>query len=154
MHRDAAVGALLAGLSLFLLWQTREIPHPPFVPLGPAFYPRVVLAALLGLSVLLLASGLRAGRPAGRADLGSWVAHHRLVLASFALFALYAFAMPRLGYLLSTTLFTAAMQWLLGRRGVRGLPGVAAVAVGTALVTWIVFERYLYVLLPRGLLLP
>jgi hypothetical protein len=51
-------------------------------------------------------------------------------------------------------LFTAAMQWLLGRRGVRRLPGVAAVAVGTALVTWLVFERYLYVLLPRGTLWP
>lgn len=154
MHRDAAVGALLAGLSLFLLWQTRDIPHPPFVPLGPAFYPRVVLWALLGLSVLLLVGGLRASRPVGRANLGAWVARHRLVLASFALFALYALAMPRLGYLLSTALFTAVMQWLLGRRGVRRLPGVAAVAVGTALVTWIVFERYLYVLLPRGYLLP
>lgn len=154
MHRDAAVGAFLAGLSVVLLWQTREIPHPPFVPLGPAFYPRVVLWALLGLSVLLLASGLRAGRPAVRADLGAWVARHRLVLAAFVLFALYAFAMPRLGYLLATALFTVAMQWLLGRRGARRLPGVAGVAVGTAVVTWIVFERYLYVLLPRGWLLP
>jgi hypothetical protein len=154
VHRDAAVGALLAGLSVFLLWQTREIPHPPFVPLGPAFFPRVVLWALLGLSVLLLVAGLRAGRATGRADPAAWVGSHRLVLASFAVFALYTFAMPRLGYLLSTALFTAAMQWLLGRRGARRLPGVAAVAVGTALLTWIVFERYLYVLLPRGSLLP
>ena len=154
MHRDAVVGALLAGLSVFLLWQTRTIPHPPFVPLGPAFYPRVVLLTFLALSLLLLVSGLRAGRPAARADVTEWVARHRLVLATFALFGLYVFAMPRLGYLLSTMLFTAAMQWLLGRRGVRRLPGVAAVAVGTALVTWLVFERYLYVLLPRGTLWP
>ena len=154
MHRDAVVGALLAGLSVFLLWQTRTIPHPPFVPLGPAFYPRVVLWTFFGLSVVLLVSGLRAGRPTSRADLAAWLARHRLVLAAFALFGLYVFAMPRLGYLLSTMLFTAATQWLLGRRGVRRLPGVTAVAVGTALVTWLVFERYLYVLLPRGSLWP
>jgi hypothetical protein len=154
VHRDAVVGALLAGLSVFLLWQTRTIPHPPFVPLGPAFYPRVVLWTFLGLSVLLLVSGLRAGRPATRADLAPWLARHRLVLAAFVLFGVYVFAMPRLGYLLSTMLFTAAMQWLLGRRGVQRLPGIAAVAVGTALVTWLVFERYLYVLLPRGSLWP
>ena len=82
------------------------------------------------------------------------MSRHRLVLAVFALFGLYVLAMPRLGYLLSTILFTAAMQWLLGRRGVQRLPGIAAVAVGTALVTWLVFERYLYVLLPRGSLWP
>lgn len=154
MHRDAAVGGLLALLSLFLMWQTREIPHPPLVPLGPAFYPRVVITIFLALSLVLLVTGLRAPRPAGGGDWRAWVGRYRLILAAFLVFALYVLAMPVLGYLLSTGLFTAAMQWLLGRRGLRRGPGVLAVALGTAVATWLVFERYLYVLLPRGSLWP
>lgn len=151
MHRDAAVGGLLALLSVFLLWRTGEIPHPPLVPIGPAFYPRVVLVVFLVLSLVLLAAGLRAGRPGGAWDWRGWLRRHRLILASFGLFALYTVLMPLVGYLVVTTLYAAAMQRLLGRR--RPL-GIAAVALGTAVGTWLVFERYLYVLLPRGTLWP
>jgi putative tricarboxylic transport membrane protein len=151
MRRDAAVGAALALLSVGLLWQTREIPHPPLVPIGPAFYPRVVLTLFLVLSLLLMVSGLRAPRAEPAPPL---LGRTRLVPASFALFGLYVLAMPVLGYLLSTALFTIAMQWLLGRRGRQHLVGVLAVGIGTAVGTWLVFERYLYVLLPRGVLLP
>lgn len=155
MHRDAVVGGLLTVLSVLLLWQTRGIPHPPLIPLGPAFYPRVILVVFLVLSALLTLSGLRAGRAgAGGGDWRAWLVRYRLILGGFVLFGLYVLAMPVLGYLLSTVLFTGAMQWLLGRRGLRRLPAVLAVAAGTAVVTWLVFERYLYVLLPRGTLWP
>jgi putative tricarboxylic transport membrane protein len=154
MHRDAVVGGLLALLSVVLLWETREIPHPPLIPIGPAFYPRVILSIFLVLSVLLLVSGLRARAPRRDWDGRAWFSRYRLILGSFALFGLYVLAMPVLGYLLSTGAFTLAMQWLLGRRGLRQQPWVLGVAVGTALTTYVVFERYLYVLLPRGILLP
>lgn len=153
MRRDAAVGGLLALLSLFLLWQTREIPTPPLLPLGPAFYPRVVLAVLVVLSLIMVVSGLRAPAAARVPDWRAWFARYRPIVAVFALFGLYVLAMPVLGYPLSTVLFVAVMQWLLGRRGWRRLPAVLAVAVGTALVTWVVFERYLFVFLPRGIFL-
>lgn len=154
MHRDAAVGGLLALLSVFLLWETREIPHPPFVPLGPAFYPRAVLSVFFLLSLVLLVSGLRAGRPVRGWDRRAWFARYRVILGSFLLFGLYVLAMPALGYLLSTGLYTATMQWLLGRRGLRRLPGIVAVAVGTSTGTYVVFQLYLHVLLPRGILFP
>lgn len=154
MRRDAVVGGLLALVSGVLLWQTREIPHPPFVPLGPAFYPRVVLSVFLALSLVLMASGLRSrATPKGR-DWPAFLRRYRLILVSFAVFGLYVLAMPILGFLLSTALFTAGMQWVLGRRGLARLPAVLAIAAGTAGATYLVFERYLYVLLPRGLLLP
>jgi hypothetical protein len=154
MHRDAVVGGLLALLSLVLLWATREIPHPPLIPIGPAFYPRVVLVVFLLLSLFLLIEGLRAPGRARPWDVKTWFVRYRVILACFALFGLYVLAMPLLGYLLSTAFFTAAMQWLLGRRGFRPLPAVLAVAVGTSLGTYAVFQLYLHVLLPRGTLFP
>lgn len=152
MHRDAAVGGLLALLSLFLLWQTRQIPHPPLIPIGPAFYPRVVLSIFFVLSLLLLISGLRAPRQERQWEWRAWLTRYRLILSSFLLFGLYALAMPVLGFLISTALFTAATQWLLGRRALGQLPGTLAVAIGTSVGTYVVFQLYLRVLLPRGTL--
>jgi hypothetical protein len=152
MHRDAVVGGLLALLSLFLLWETRQIPHPPLIPIGPAFYPRVILSIFLLLSLGLLISGLRAPRSARVWNWRAWFSRYQIILGSFLLFGLYVLAMPLLGYLLSTAFFIAAMQWLLGHRGLRRLPGVLAVAVGTSVGTYVVFQLYLYVLLPRGVL--
>ncbi len=152
MHRDAAVGGLLALLSLVLLWETREIPHPPLIPIGPAFYPRVVLSVFLLLSVLLLISGLRTPRPQREWRWRAWFVRYRMILGSFLLFGLYVLALPFLGYLLSTALFTAAMQWVLGRRGLGRLAGILVVAVGTSVGTYVVFQLYLQVLLPRGAL--
>ena len=154
MHRDAVVGGLLALLSLFLLWETREIPHHPLIPIGPAFYPRVILSIFFLLSLLLLISGLRAPRGAHAWDWRAWLLRYRIILGSFLLFGLYTLALPVLGYLLSTALFTAAMQWLLGRRRLPRLPGVLAVAAGTSVGTYLVFQLYLHVLLPRGVLFP
>lgn len=152
MRRDAVVGGLLTLLSVFLLWQTREIPHPPLIPIGPAFYPRVILSIFLLLSLGLLVSGLRSPRAARTWEWRASFLRYRVILGSFFLFGLYVLALPVLGYLLSTALFVAAMQWLLGRRGLRGLPGTLAVAVGTSLGTYVIFQIYLHVLLPRGVL--
>ena len=152
MHRDAVVGGILALLSVFLLWETREISHPPLIPISPAFYPRVVLSVFLLLSLLLLISGLRTPRAARAWDGRMWFIRYRVILSSFLLFGLYTLTMPLLGYLLSTALFTAAMQWLLGRREFRRWPVILAVALGTSVGTYVVFETYLHVLLPRGIL--
>jgi hypothetical protein len=52
---------------------------------------------------------------------------------------------------LATALFVATLQAALDRpRTPRDWTVLAAVALGTAAVAYLVFERYLLVLLPRG----
>ncbi len=59
--------------------------------------------------------------------------------------------LPVLGYRVATLLFVGVLQAVLDPpRDRRGWALVAAVALGTSLVTYYVFERYLNVLLPRG----
>ena len=48
--------------------------------------------------------------------------------------------------------FVAVAQVLLGPHGPRDLPRIALVAIGTATLTYLIFERYLHVFLPRGVL--
>jgi putative tricarboxylic transport membrane protein len=148
LTRDGLGGlACLAG-SLVLLWSSRDIPQPALVPIGPAFYPRIVLGVTAVLSAALLASDLWRGRPA---TTPAARVSYRLVLLTFLVFTLYVFVLPLLGYRLSTLLFVAGLQATLDPpRHARDWAVLGAVAVISTFLTYYVFERYLSVLLPRG----
>jgi putative tricarboxylic transport membrane protein len=74
-----------------------------------------------------------------------------LVVAAFVTVAAYIVLLPLLGFRIATALFVAAFQLVLERPATaRQWLMLAVVAVGTAAVTYIVFDQYLTVLLPRG----
>jgi putative tricarboxylic transport membrane protein len=139
--------ACLAG-SLLLLWSSRDLPQPALVPIGPAFYPRIVFGVTAALSMALLASEVWRRGPAPTAQAR---VQYRLVLLTFLIFTVYVFVLPLLGYRVATLLFVAVLQATLDPpRTVRGWLLVVVVALASMLVTYHVFERYLNVLLPRG----
>ena len=74
-----------------------------------------------------------------------------MVIAMFAVFGIYVNALPFLGFRVATFLYVAAANALLEPpRGARGWGRTVLVALVTAAATYVVFERYLTVLLPRG----
>jgi putative tricarboxylic transport membrane protein len=152
MYRDAGVGIVLTLLGGLLLWQSGKIPTPPFVPIGPAFYPRIILGVFVLLTLALVASGLVRGPSVRTWNFADWLRRYRVIILTFVVFGLYALSLPWLGFPLSTFLFTVVVQWVLGRWGWQSLPGVLAVGAGTAYGTYLVFEVYLKLLLPRGTL--
>jgi len=139
------LAALVASLVLFVL--TLDLKTNPLVPIGPGFYPRIVLGLSAALAAALVVFDFRSGK---RAEAGP-DANYRLVLLVFVVFGLYVGLMPGLGFRISTFLFVAALQSLLEPpKGVKGWAVVLATALITTLVTHTIFERYLSVLLPRG----
>jgi putative tricarboxylic transport membrane protein len=154
MRRDTAIGVGLLGLCALLYWQAGLVSVPPFIPIGPSFYPRVMLIFLAGLAVWLIAEDLFKRRPsAGKVKKATGLApNYRRVLWGFLLFLGYVACLDLIGFLTSTFLFVLGMSWAIGPRKVREIPKLSAVAAGTALVCYLLFEKYLYVFLPRGLL--
>jgi putative tricarboxylic transport membrane protein len=70
---------------------------------------------------------------------------------AFAIVGAYIALLPLIGFRLASALFVAVLQATIDRpRTGRGAAAVLAVAIGTAAITYFVFERYLLVLLPRG----
>jgi len=141
----AGLAALVASLVLFAL--TLDLKANPLVPIGPGFYPRIVLGLSAALAAMLvvfdLVSRAKPQPPAG--------ANYRLVLLVFVVFGVYVGLMPGLGFRISTFLFVAALQSLLEPpKGVKGWAVVLATALITTFLTHLLFERYLSVLLPRG----
>jgi hypothetical protein len=159
LGRDGIAGLVCLVLSVGLYALTFELPPATVVPIGPAFYPRVVILMLGVLSVILIVLDLRAARtlragtatvPAAAAATGP-APNYRLVLATFIEFGLYIAMLPLLGFRISTFLFVMALQVTLEwPRSTKHWALAVAVAVATSLVCFIVFEDYLQVLLPRG----
>ena len=149
MSRDGISGLAVLAASLVLYWLTLDLKDNPLVPVGPGFYPRIVLGLTAVLSLGLLVSDLfrrRSASPASKQTL-----NYPLVAMSFGVFALYCVALPGLGFRIATFAYvTAASALLAPPRGARGWAGVIVLGLLTTFVTWLVFERYLSVLLPRG----
>lgn len=155
MGRDGYTGLAVLAASLFLFASTLGLERHPMVPIGPGFYPRLVLGITAAMALLLVVLDVAAHRRArGRvlaAEAAASPPNYRLVLLAFAIFAAYVFVLPGLGFRIATFAFVVAMQATLEPpRGARRWALVIAVAAATALATYLAFESYLQVLLPRG----
>ena len=74
-----------------------------------------------------------------------------LVAAAFAVVAAYVVLLPLLGFRIATALFVAAFQATLEPpRTLRQWAVLIAIALSTSALTYLVFEQYILVLLPRG----
>lgn len=153
MSRDGIAGLAVLAASLVLFALTLDLKDSPMVPIGPGFYPRIVLGLTAVLSLGLIIADLLARRRAPFSDVSrkKEKINYPLVAMSFAVFALYAAALPWLGFRIATFLFVGGTNALLDPpRGAKGWGRAVILALVTTVVTWLVFERWLSVLLPRG----
>src|SRR4051812_43067542 len=150
MSRDAITGLAVLAASLVLFALTLGLQQNALVPIGPGFYPRIVLGISALLSAMLLFFSLREKTPEekGRA---AGTRNYKLVVTIFAIFGVYVGALPFLGYRVATFVFVAVLQALLEPpAGRKGWILLLVSALLTTAATYVLFEKYLTVLLPRG----
>jgi putative tricarboxylic transport membrane protein len=155
LGRDGIAGLVCLAISLLLLPQAVGLPKLPIVPIGPGFYPIIVLVFMALASAILLLQDALAQRRAGPSVGDEQAAQPRraygLVAAAFAIVAAYIALLPLLGFRIATALFVIAFQMALERpTTLRQWAVLMAIALGTSAVTYAVFNHYLLVLLPRG----
>jgi hypothetical protein len=152
LSRDgiAALAVLAGCVALFVL--TLGLAENPLVPIGPGFYPRLVLGVTACFAIAVIIADMRAAKRSIAAErVAAKPVRYRLVVALFAAFAVYAAALPYIGFRVGTFAFVAVVQAILdppadARRWSRHI----VIALATAAATYFVFEYYLHVLLPRG----
>lgn len=146
LNRDGWTGLACLVASLVLFGFTLGLRDNPLVPIGPGFYPRIILVISAVLAGWVLVQSFLQPPVAGKGG-----ENFRLVAAVFAVFFAYVGAMPFLGFRIATLVFMAALQSTLEPpRGVKGWATVAVTALATTIVCYYLFEGYLQVLLPRG----
>lgn len=145
--RDGLAGLAVLAVSLVLYWLTLGLHGSALVPIGPGFYPRIVLGVTGVLAALLVVTDWFAPRvrpDARRID-------YRLVIEMFLMFGVYAVGLPFLGFRVATFLYVVAANALLEPpRAPRAWLRAGLTGLLTTAATYAVFEHYLLVLLPRG----
>jgi putative tricarboxylic transport membrane protein len=148
MSRDAIAGLAVLAASLVLFALTLDLKPSPLVPIGPGFYPRIVLGFTALLAALLVALDLLGKKRRSAAPSG---ADYAAVALHFAVFGVYVVALPWLGFRIATFTYVAAANALMAPpRNALQWGRAAVLGLVTAFATYYMFEHYLHVLLPRG----
>ena len=160
LSRDGIAGLICLALSLGLFALTLGLPPAVMVPVGPAFYPRLVILIFGLLSAILIVLDFLAMQrrrasaaavPGAAATEAAPPPNYQLVLATFIEFGLYIVLIPLIGFRIATFLFVLALEVTLEwPRSNKHWALVVLVAIATSLLCFFVFEDYLSVLLPRG----
>lgn len=145
--RDVLTGMLFAGVAACLYLQTADF------PVSARTYPRIVLGAIVVLSLVQAVRGTlayvalrRTRRPVGDGRLLPRVGPG----APFALAAVaYVFAITTVGYLVSTVVFLVATVGVRAGWRLRVIGPTAAVGV----TLYLVLEHLLNISVPQGWLL-
>lgn len=154
LGRDGIAGLIGLAVSLTLLPFAFGLPKLPIVPIGPGFYPALVLVFMAFVCALLVIQDVVAKRVEGAPAVDAGTHPQRaygLVLAAFLIVGAYIVLLPQLGFRIATALFVAVFQVAIERPAtVRQWAILATIAVATSAATYFVFDQYLSVLLPRG----
>jgi hypothetical protein len=142
---EAAVDVLLLGIGIAIAYISWGYGFGSIAQPGPGLYPFFVGGAIAVFAAILFASHLKA-RPVDHA----LEKPQRRTLSLMTLtFCAWIVTMPLLGYVLVTGLATLALCKTMKLEGWRK---PLAVAVGVSLFIYVIFDKWLYIDLPRGVL--
>jgi len=144
--RNIIVGLVLAVFAvvygaLALQLPERNIEGTP----GPGFFPGLIGAILLVLSLALVAQGAKAWRTGGRDGAPQGLDRRGMVM--LGVFAAYILVLPAAGFMVASVPFAGAMMWLFGGR--KPLLVVAG-AIVLPLLLSLLFGEVFRIPLPHG----
>ena len=163
VSRQVVAPALGVIASCLLLLATGGLDQGvPGGRLGPAFWPRLVLACLAGTCLVRLRGALRGRSTTATAGPDTTVAVRDAIVAapdapgpiswarlgaSVTLILVYVLATPVTGFPLATVGFVAGFMWVSGARSAAGI--AAAAVLGTVGLLYL-FVKAVYLPLPKG----
>jgi putative tricarboxylic transport membrane protein len=156
VNRDVLIAVLILVFCGITYWETTNIADMPFAGKGSEFWPRTVLAFIIGLSVIYLIQSVfqsHAGKGRKR-KLRDLIYDYRNALWSYALFGAFALLVPYLGMLIAGFLFIFLFLTAVGNRDPRSQIVHAATAVAVVGFMWFIFTFPLGVILPQGEIIP
>jgi len=153
INRDTIVAVVLLFVWAGFWTASHDIKPPTFGQMAPSLWPRIILIALILMTLVYLGQSILDPPEPGdkRGGLAGWLGHYRNPLWCYAMFLAFLLALPYLGMLIAGILFVFGLMTVLGGRDRRALVRHALIAVGTVGVMWLIFTFPLGVILPRSI---
>ena len=125
--------------------------------MAPSFYPKLILVSLAFIALIYLIvsiveesrknSAAREKKMAGE-DAGILAGDLARALITIAITLIYVYVFEILGFFVATPLLLGAMMFHMGNRR---LPTFCLVMIFTPLIMYILFDRVMSILLPKGI---
>jgi putative tricarboxylic transport membrane protein len=148
---DAIFGAVLLVLGLAVLSVVQGYPKIPGQNVGPALFPGLIAAGLVGCALLLIVSGLRGRAENPWLEPLPWLSSRRHIAAFASVIGsvvLYIALAQRIGFMIVAplTLFAMFCSFRVRPRS------AVIIAIVASLAIWYAFYKLLRVPLPWGML--
>lgn len=147
--------ALLA-IAIMMFNNAGALPSSAWEPIGSGSFPRLMLAILAILNVMMVIKEIHKLRHTTALASGSikaWLWQHRLSFGVLSLFAFYTFALPLIGFRWATLPFVLACQFLLGTRRPKQIVIAVIIAFLMSFGLDALFRHIFTISLPSGSLL-
>ncbi|MFH1757833.1 MAG: tripartite tricarboxylate transporter TctB family protein [Pseudomonadota bacterium] len=147
--KNIIAALVIIGGSLFFYFLAGRFPEVTgFQQMGDAFWPRLILLVLMGLSaILLIQTLLSRSQKKSEKKLPAEPRSRLAMLQTMAGIILYVLAIPYLGFLLSTFCALMAFSYLMGNRKMKN---TIFFSLGMTAAIYVVFGFLIYTSLPRG----
>ena len=148
-HRNIVAGLSLLVFACWYAYLAGNLPERDVMPNtpGPAFFPTIIVASVLVLSLALVVSGWRGLQPEASAKMAEFASRDGAY--AIGAFLVYLAVLPYAGFIVASIPFFAVLMFLYGTRS----PAViGAVAVIMPLILYTVFRHGFQIVLPRGIL--
>lgn len=151
--RDIINSIVILVFCAFAYYESLSISSPAMGKTGAAFYPRLVIAFIVFLSLLYLITSIVRLRKETDSKLDwailKWTKDNKRVLLTFMIFGVYILLMSYIGYIVATFLFLFGMYILLNPKKEKfWMVGLGIVIL--TLVLFFIFQDLLSVFLPGG----
>jgi len=157
---DLVILLFIIAASIFLFFQTNTIPAPRFEPLGSAFFPRLILGAIIILSLMLIVKDYffrRISEPEHDESISTshlvrdeQAGKVKYVWGTIFLFGIYILliSITDISYLLLTFCFLYLFVWYLSLWRVRFILHALGSALMVTLIIYLIFGHFLNIFFP------
>lgn len=141
---------ILLGIALY--WFSQDIrPAQQLTDPGPAFFPRVIAASMIGLSLVLMFQPTKSSLRKENEQPDNRTGFTKLVLSS-VLTIVYVFALNLIGFMIATVIYMTTTMWTLSPRNPRQLPLFIVLSVVITAALMFSLTRWLGIAPPEGIL--
>lgn len=150
MKKPDIISGLIGILfGVYILVTAAGFPQDVVMRIGPAFFPMVLASLLICFSCLLLCFALL-GKSKGTVEKFNFKdpGTQRAVIALLVTI-IYSLLLNVLGFIVTTILYLFGLMFLLEKRDYLSM---SLISVGVTLGVFIIFEKFLHISLPIGLL--
>jgi len=146
--KDIWIPVSLIIVSLIFWCQSYLLPLPRYEPLGSSFFPRLLLTLIIGLNVVDLFIRLLSKKSNDSSKI-IYPETYKYIIYSLILIFLYVTIIYLytgiINFAIVTFVFLLIFMWMLSPKKLNLLPMILLINVGTLLIIYLVFVKYLWI---------